>query len=1322
MADGFEAGSAWIPVRPDFQGFHKTIAQEFGKLAPMVQKMGQQMGEDFANAIRRGLGNDPISAPIQQDHQEQKKRAPKQGQEQGGAFAQGFRRSVTAALKTLPEAEITADSSDAQKEIQAVRAQLAALADKTVGVDIDAAQATGELKLLQMRLDELSEDADIDVRADTVQASTQLDAVLKKVRELTDAEVSVDADTDDAQAQLDATKEKVDDLDGDTARVDVDASAAVAGLGALTTAAAGVAALPIGATLTAGIASMVGPLGAATAGFGALAAVAAPAITEVSEVLELQEKAAEGGEEAIEAYQEALAEMSPDTRELMDNFVDLRDAFMSWSEELQPEVLPLFSQGMGILSDRMDGLTPLVTSAADGVGTLLDRLDAGLDSAVWQDFGAGMSELSGPAIVGLGTSLGNVATGFAGIVNAFLPYAPAMLEGLEGISGEFATWGAGLGDSEGFRSFIAYATENAPALGELVGGLGDLVMNLVEGLAPLGPIALGSFGVLVQVLGQLPPEAITALAVAITSVVLATKAWALGSLLLGKNAPLAQKGIKGIGTSLKAAFLSNPVGIIITALTSLVPLVMWAWSELEWFRSGVTKIWTSISSSASEMWTTHLQPVWEKLVAYVQTVIWPTVMQLWKEVFVPAFTAIGQVVSWVFSNVLVPLFKLYVKYVQNILIPVVLWLWKNVITPAFTAIAAVISWAWTTIIKPVFTALNEFILNVLVPTALWLWKNIIQPAWKGISLAIQIAWGMIKIVFAAIKWTLSNVIGPVFLWLYNTIIKPVWDRIKGAISTVWNWIRDKVFKPMDTGTGKLGSAFEKAKEVIEKAWDGIKKAARAPVKFLVESVYMGGIRPMWNKVAGIVGADELPKVTLPRGFKSGGVLPGYTPGRDVHHFVSPTGGRLALSGGETIFRPEVTRALGTRRVDAINRAARTGGTQGAARALTGQAFASGGIFGGSTDGVRMPDIPGLLVDLATKGASAFAGIGKWGDAIDVVVDPIKSALSAIGTKGIQGIPYMATDTARDKIVAWLDDNGIGGGDFTGLEVGAARGLPGRVVALARAAVGQYPEVPNGSNRNAITSWYGMHDQWCAMFITWLFAQAGSSGSLGRARRTAWTGDYYNSGMPRVQGARMPGDVLVYGRQHVNLSLGGRRTIGGNEGHNVRYSTSYPGSPAVFRPLWAPASRGYARGGVVPRDMLSTGMLRRIGRQDDRRNSIIPRFNSGGWIRGLPGDRNLLLGADGEFVVNATSARENSGLLEALNTGQSLRDILAASGHVGLTASQLHALQGLSGGGGGGSTVNAEVHLHNGEATVRQAFREIRYEANRLSLAGKYGGR
>ncbi|MFB9776111.1 tape measure protein [Brevibacterium otitidis] len=95
----------------------------------------------------------------------------------------------------------------------------------------------------------------------------------------------------------------------------------------------------------------------------------------------------------------------------------------------------------------------------------------------------------------------------------------------------------------------------------------------------------------------------------------------------------------------------------------------------------------------------------------------------------------------------------------------------------------------------------------------------------------------------------------------------------------------------------------------------------------------------------------------PIALASGGVLPGYTPGKDVHHFRSRTGGDLYLSGGEAIMRPEFTRMVGgADGVKAINRAARAGDTAAVHSMMH---FAHGGVI---------PAIPGV---------TAFADSGIW---------------------------------------------------------------------------------------------------------------------------------------------------------------------------------------------------------------------------------------------------------------------------------------------------------------------------------------------------------
>lgn len=91
----------------------------------------------------------------------------------------------------------------------------------------------------------------------------------------------------------------------------------------------------------------------------------------------------------------------------------------------------------------------------------------------------------------------------------------------------------------------------------------------------------------------------------------------------------------------------------------------------------------------------------------------------------------------------------------------------------------------------------------------------------------------------------------------------------------------------------------------------------------------------------------------PLKFATGGFMPGYTPGRDVHKFYSPTGGLLELSGGEPVLRPEAGAVLGRDWVDGINSAARAGGTLGVQKFLDlpHEKFASGGHVPRNTQGL-----------------------------------------------------------------------------------------------------------------------------------------------------------------------------------------------------------------------------------------------------------------------------------------------------------------------------------------------------------------------------------
>ncbi len=217
------------------------------------------------------------------------------------------------------------------------------------------------------------------------------------------------------------------------------------------------------------------------------------------------------------------------------------------------------------------------------------------------------------------------------------------------------------------------------------------------------------------------------------------------------------------------------------------------------------------------------------------------------------------------------------------------------------------------------------------------------------------------------------------VWLYRNnetarrIIDGAWRGIRTAISAVGSWFTNTLWPGMQRTIGWIGNAFTNVKNAIGRAWNGIKAAAAKPINFVLGTVYNDGIAHWWNTIAKAVGLSslKLPKASLVK-FASGGVLPGYTPGRDVHEFFSPTAGRLSLSGGEAIMRPEFTRAVGgPAGVAALNAAARRG-----------QAFADGGVWG------KVGTIAG---DVWDKVKGAAKGV------VDFLKDPAGSVTRGLGS-------------------------------------------------------------------------------------------------------------------------------------------------------------------------------------------------------------------------------------------------------------------------------------------------------------------------------------
>ncbi|MFD4921138.1 hypothetical protein ACFWNE_07440 [Streptomyces goshikiensis] len=717
-------------------------------------------------------------------------------------------------------------------------------------------------------------------------------------------------------------------------------------------------------------------------------------------------------------YQAALAKLTPSARGTFDAFLSLRTAFKAWSESLQPAVMPLFTRALEGIKNSLPGLTPFVLNAAKAIGILQDKVSAGFKSPWWQSFRGDLAKSVLPAMVGLGTALGNVFKTLAGIVDAFLPHMDSISERMRTITGRWATWATTLKGSEKFESFLSYSSTQAPILAEAIGDITSGFFELARAVSPLSGPVLKTLGLIAS--------GIASIAVTLPWLIqlmyaawIATKLWTLSLIIFN------------------AVMSANPITLIIIGIIAVVALVIYAYKHWGWFHDAVDAAWRGIQAGARYAWSI-LQPIlsglWTALQFVGQIAMW-----LWENGIRPAFEGIWLAARVLFAIVVVAVVT-PIMLALKALAAVAMWLYEEGVKPAFERFAAQARWLWEVILRPVFTWIGD--------KATALWREYISPAWESMKSGTSSVGERFREFWNSYVKPVFNWIGEKAQWLYESGIRPWFERIKQAV-------------------GLVKDAFFTAKDGIKLAWDQLVDITRKPVQFVVDHVYNKGIRPVWNTVAKIVDLDTLDEYKFDRG----GVLPGYTPGRDPHTFVSPTGGVIHASGGEAFMRPEFTRAVGAGWVGRMNAAARTGGVGGVRREM---AFKDGGIL-----------------DRIVSGAKTA---GSWiGEGVDVLTNPskawekatafVRDAVAGIGgnpwASAVAKIPLEMLGGLKKTLIDAVGSLGLSGSGGGGSASGGVARWTG-VVQQALGLLGQplaYTDITlrrmnqeSGGNPNIVNTW------------------------------------------------------------------------------------------------------------------------------------------------------------------------------------------------------------------------------------------------------------
>ncbi len=920
----------------------------------------------------------------------------------------------------------------------------------------------------------------------------------------------------------------------------------------------------------------------------------------------------------------AMAALTPLERQLATAWSGLTTAFTDWGKALQPEVLPAMVRGVDLLRTSLPLATPLVRSAGNAIGGLVDQAAEAARSPFWKQFAGFLGETAGPAITGLGTLVGRVATGAAGLLQALAPAGMALLGVLNQLAAKWSAFGTSLINSPGFQAFVTQLTELAPLMVQAFSAVGSVVGNVFKALAPAVAPALGLLRTLAtnlsnlvrqigpslqSVLGALGPalgQVISALgpalgrvAVALAPVLVALVnglAPILSGLvpilgqLLAAVAPVVGSLIAGLRPAITSlvpvvGILAGAIGKILAALSPILPVLGQFLAQLV---SGLLPILTPIvqmiAQVAQQIAGALLQALRQSLPSIQQVYLSiasllpallplvPALVQL-ALAFVPLIPITAQFVALVVT-VMVPVLRLLAEIL--VFASVVI---TNVVTVAVRLLAVVFQWAFDKVITPVFhglAAATQWVYDLVKPLL-----DALGNHWKSMGDRWRQTWDtQLKPVLNGLNQWFRTVIAPVFKWIYESIIRPYWSAVGAVISTTWSRVVRPAFDALKGAIGSMGRAFETGVNAIRLAWDKIKKATRDPINFVIQTVYNKGVAGTWNKVMGWLHLPGSLKLGQLPALAKGGTLSDPALARPMR-----TSGPMAIVGeGRARFPEYVIPTDPAYRSRAQALWASAGGDL--------QMLAKGGILGGNLGGLF-----GGVLNGVKKSAAKIFELGK--DALRLLTNPTKvwddlTAPVYAQARTVATSPFGEAAAALPTRI--LDQAGEAAKKIIGTfaqSFGGGAGSAGRVIQVARSLIGTGDRGGVDNNLNQYNGYNA--EAWCADFVSWVIDKA-------QANRAYWNSPQRTPGhrwaavaqwkaaagrmLPRSQ-ARA-GDLAVYGGDgHINIvtaNLGGGRlaTIGGNEGPLVRASTRSD-ADGVLRPNFAlvgPGSGGGGAGGLL----------------------------------------------------------------------------------------------------------------------------------------------
>ncbi len=380
---GFQVGTAFVEVTASFRGWDTALAAQSRTLGAFGDQVGKQVGDSMRDGIAKGI-KDGVGDGYKSVPEESARKGRESGDAFGGEFDRQVQTKIRAALAAIPKVDITADSTEAQRKIQELRARLLELSGQRIGIDISEAEAKAKIAGIRKDLVELGNSSpSIQVRMDAAKAIAELAALQAEIKRVDGRRVNIDAKADTAGAET-----KLAALGGAA----TSAGGSISGL-ALAGIALGPAIIPVAAAATAAFAGLGLAAAGAVAGFGVLALAVKPVIG------------------AVQALAQADASSATDAAAAGAAAKAKANAIASAAAQVQSSEASLSNTRDSVASAEVNA-AQRVSDAERSLGTTRDSVAAAAVNAAQRvgDAQRGLADAQKQAAQGVQTALSQVAS------------------------------------------------------------------------------------------------------------------------------------------------------------------------------------------------------------------------------------------------------------------------------------------------------------------------------------------------------------------------------------------------------------------------------------------------------------------------------------------------------------------------------------------------------------------------------------------------------------------------------------------------------------------------------------------------------------------------------------------------------------------------------------------------------------------------------------------------------------------------------------------------------------------------------------------------